>query len=241
MLPAREFRPCEPPWKGGPRAHVPGPVSHLDSLPEEGAVVPGSSPLTASTAHLVHSPRLGLPHPGSPTEGAQGGSTTRGDPAPARQTSRAGEGASRLPTGFGYTFSMPVSTQAPPTHDAGQTTGMSPLTSTVDAPPGRVCAPQFCGLTRPTNTPQLTVPHSVLGDCSPATPSSREEAGSARALFDWRDTGLRRSAPPEVVPGSLRPRDRVWSCYFGPPSGTPQSSPRRRREGVPEKRRRGGE
>jgi hypothetical protein len=177
MLPSREFRPCEPPWKGGPRAHVPGPVSHLDSLPEEGTVVPGSTPLTASTPHLVHSPRLGLPHPGSPTEGAKGGSTTRGDPAPARQTSRAGEGASRLPTGFGYTFSMPVSTQAPPTHDAGQTTGISPLTSTVDAPTG----PGLCPAVLRVDPPhQHSTAHSPAQRTGRLLPGDSLLAGGSR-------------------------------------------------------------
>jgi hypothetical protein len=103
----REFCPCELPPKRQHRAHVPGPVWHLDSLPKEGTDVQGSSPITASATHPLHSPSSPPSKGGTLSQGAEGRPTTRGDPAPARQRSWAEEGVYQLPTILGMLSTFP--------------------------------------------------------------------------------------------------------------------------------------
>jgi hypothetical protein len=107
--PTREFRPCELPPKRQHRAHVPGPVWHLDSLPKEGTDVQASSPITASPTHSLHSPTASPPDGGRPSQGAEGRSTTWRNSSPAQQLSRAEEGVSRLPTISGMLSTFPYS------------------------------------------------------------------------------------------------------------------------------------
>ena len=228
--PTREFRPCELPPKRQHRAHVPGPVWHLDSLPKEGNEVQSSSPITASATHSLHSPTAPPTDGGRPSQGAEGRSTTWGNSSPARRNSA---GPKREPPGFpqsrGMLPTFPYSHKPPPTHSAGHLACTPPLTLPMVAHAGSgLCTPHVCesGPPAPPKIPQLTIPRSVLGSPFPAANSSREGDRSGRALFDWGESGGSRiGAPPGVVPGPLRPRDRVWSRYFGPPCGTPQSSP----------------
>jgi hypothetical protein len=188
--PTREFRPCELPPKRQHRAHVPGPVWHLDSLQKEGTDVQGSSPVIASATHPLLSPTAPPPRRRETEPGRRRKVDGMGKllPCPTNEPGRRGS----LPAfnSLEDAFNIPVLTQAPPTHGAGPRACTPPLTLAMDVPLGRVCVPACSRVRpRPTKIPQLTVPRSVLGSPSPAVPSSREGDRSGRALFDWGEPG----------------------------------------------------